>query len=71
MDRPQTKTWSQRSLSSRSSRSTVAYQSSQLVRARSSQRVPCPGSSGSETVSPRSARYSAQGRREWGDPVKP
>ncbi len=50
MDRPQTKTCSHSFASRSNSRSTVAYQSGQRVALRSRQWVPCPGSSGSETL---------------------
>ena len=71
IESPKTKTWLHRSTSTRSSRSTSAYQSCQPVTCMSCQLVPCPGSSGSDTVSPRSARYSAQGRSDCGEPVNP
>ena len=71
MDRPMTKISLAWPRSSSKARSTSAYQSSHRVRAISCQVVPCPGSRGSDTVSPASARYSAHGRSEPGEPVNP
>src|SRR5260370_27453828 len=51
--------------------SSSAYQSSQRVCAISCHVVPCPGSLGSQTLRPASARYSAHGRSDWGLPVNP
>ncbi len=48
-----------------------ASQSSERVRFISCHVVPCPGSLGTDTVSPASARYSAHGRSDAGVPVKP
>lgn len=62
MDRPHTNTREHESSSDRSARSTSAYQSGHPVACMSCQRVPCPGSSGTDTVSPHSARYSPHGR---------
>ncbi len=66
-----TKTSSERARSSSKARSSSAYQSSQRVCAISCHVVPCPGSLGSQTLRPASARYSAQGRSDWGLPVNP
>ena len=51
-DRPRTTTWSQRSCSSTKLRWASANQSCQMVRLASCQRVPWPGSRGTDTVRP-------------------
>ena len=66
MDRPQTKTWAQRSRSARSSRSTSAYQSCQPVSCMSSQRVPCPGSSGQRDGQPALGQVLGPGAQRLG-----
>src|ERR671911_764775 len=71
IDNPPTMTWSQRSASPSSARSTAAYQSGQRVVLSSCQVVPCPGSSGTSTVKPAPARCCAHGRIEAGEPVRP
>src|SRR3954451_9471249 len=71
IDRPITKTSEQWSFRSSRARWSSAYQSSQRDFCSSAQTVPCPGSRGRRTVTSRSARKSAQGRIEAGEPVNP
>src|SRR6476469_6827333 len=71
IDSPPTTTARQREVSSSSERSAASYQSAQVVVFISCQVVPCPGSSGSRTLSPSSASRRAHGCRLCGVPVKP
>ncbi len=71
MDRPITNTSSHRPRSSARAASAAASQSPDVVWFISCQLVPWPGSSGSDTLRPASARKPAHGRRDWGLPVKP
>src|SRR6476620_8329629 len=71
IDRAPTTTASVRARSRSSARSASAYQSVQATRLRSCQLVAWPGSSGTSTAYPRSARNRAQGVIEAGEPLNP
>src|SRR5215213_8293377 len=71
IDRPPTTRTSVRALSVSNSRSRAVYHSSNVVPFISCQVVPCPGSSGTDTAYPCSARYLPHGTIEAGEPVNP